>query len=111
MAAQDIKLSSILITVIKSVSYGIWLLKEIAISAITVSKLIWLGKEIAPDLDYIQPNLDGDVKRVIYANSITLTPGTITVALEADKFLVHAIEEESLREFTNCEMAKRIRNL
>ena len=38
--------------------------------------------------------LEGDLMNVILANSITLTPGTITIFQEKDHFVVHALKEE-----------------
>ena len=38
--------------------------------------------------------LEGDLMNVILANSITLTPGTITIFQEKDHFVVHALTEE-----------------
>jgi multicomponent Na+:H+ antiporter subunit E len=49
-----------------------------------------------------------DLSQVIYANSITLTPGTVSVELEKDKILVHALTKEAAEELASGEMAKSI---
>ena len=41
-----------------------------------------------------RPGLKTDTARVVLANSITLTPGTITVTLEGDEFVVHCLDKE-----------------
>ncbi len=46
---------------------------------------------ISPGLIVLQCNLKKDLTRVLYANSITMTPGTITVDLEGDRLLVHGM--------------------
>ena len=66
---------------------------EIFKSNIAVTKLI-----MKPDLD-VEPRLvrvpaeqQSDLGRCVFANSITLTPGTVTVDVEEDGFLVHALD-------------------
>jgi len=44
----------------------------------------------------------------MYANSITLTPGTVSVNLEKDKILVYALSKEGADDLLSGEMAKRI---
>lgn len=46
---------------------------------------------ISPGLLVLNYNLKNDLTRVLYANSITMTPGTITVDLEGDRLLVHGM--------------------
>lgn len=46
---------------------------------------------ISPGLIVLNCNLKKDLTRVLYANSITMTPGTITVDLEDDRLLVHGM--------------------
>ena len=52
-----------------------------------------------------------ELGRVILANSITLTPGTISVRLEGDKILIHALSLEDAEEDLEGEMGRRIRDL
>jgi multicomponent Na+:H+ antiporter subunit E len=46
---------------------------------------------ISPGLIVLKIDLKKDLPRVLYANSITMTPGTITVDLEGDRLLVHGM--------------------
>lgn len=48
--------------------------------------------EIDPVIVKFRTDLKSDTSKAILANSITLTPGTITVALEGDEFIVHALD-------------------
>ena len=48
--------------------------------------------EPEPVLVHIHTNLRTDTARVLLANAITLTPGTITVSLDADVLTVHCLD-------------------
>ena len=52
--------------------------------------------KIEQRLVLIDTSLESDLARVIYANSITLTPGTVTLDIRDNQVLVHAIDSESL---------------
>lgn len=75
-------------------TYWPWLLVEIAKSNIDVAKIV-LSPEPAIDPVMIKTNATQQtgLGRVIYGNSITLTPGTITVDMEGDVVLVHALTQ------------------
>jgi multicomponent Na+:H+ antiporter subunit E len=49
-----------------------------------------------------------DVGKVIYANSITLTPGTVSVEIENDRILVHAITREAAEGLESGDMDRRV---
>lgn len=66
-----------------------WLLKEMLISGLEVAKLVLTPKTIDPKIVKLKTNLDSSAGKVIYANSITLTPGTFTIDIEKDSLLVH----------------------
>ena len=70
------------------------LIKEIVFANLTVCRMILTRKEeMEPVLVHVHADLKSDTARVILANSITLTPGTITVSLEGDKLLVHCLDK------------------
>lgn len=76
--------------------YWIWLAGEIAKSNLHVAKLIIDPKlPISPQLIHVPATQRTDFGQVIHANSITLTPGTVSVELEGDTILVHAISDEA----------------
>lgn len=78
--------------------YILWLAKEIILSGIIITKIIWSKNinVISPELAFVPTDLKSDIARVLYANSITLTPGTISVSVEKDKILVHSLTKEGL---------------
>jgi len=96
----------------KIISYYGWLIKEIIISNWLVVKHIWLGsKTITPTMTTITVSQKSDIGKVIYANSITLTPGTVTVSLGGDQFMVHALLKESIDDLKAGEMDQRVTQL
>ena len=97
---------------LKFPSYYAWLIKEIVFANILVVKHIWLSnKLITPTLKTIKASQKTDIGKVIYANSITLTPGTVTVNMEGDLFMVHALCQESIKELEAGEMDRRVTEL
>ena len=72
--------------------YLIWLLWEIAKANWAVTKVVMAPEmPIRQHLFGVRHSQKSDVGQVIFANSITLTPGTITVETEPTRFLVHAL--------------------
>jgi len=92
--------------------YCFWLLKEIAISSLNVTKIIWSPKmNFAPGMKYIDTKLKSRAKKTLYASSITLTPGTITVDIKSDSLLVHALNKSDLVIIAEEAMEKRIKEI
>ena len=90
-------------------TYWPWLVKEIAVSAWTVTKIILSPRlPISPTLARFRPSQASIVGLVTHANSITLTPGTITIEAGRDEFLVHAITREGAASLEGSEMDRRV---
>lgn len=69
------------------------LVKEIITANFATMKLICsAGRVVEPALIEFETHFKSDSSRFLLANSITLTPGTITVAVEGDKFIVHCLD-------------------
>lgn len=76
------------------IKYAFLLIKEIIVANMAVIQMIWTQKEVVePIIVQFRTNLKTDLARVILANSITLTPGTITIALEDDEYTVHCLDK------------------
>ena len=90
--------------------YGPWLLKEIVKSGWQVSCAILRPRlAIRPTVVRFEASQSSDLGLVIHANSITLTPGTICVAVEGRQLLVHALLESAARtQVTGSEMDRRV---
>ena len=94
------------------VTYWPWLIKEIALSAWTVTKIILTPKlPISPTLKRFKPSQKTSVGLVTHANSITLTPGTFTIEADRDEFLVHALTREGAEGLPGSEMDRRVTRL
>ena len=75
-------------------TYLPWLLWEILKANLTVIRAcLRANLDISPALVRVRTTCRSDLARVTFANSITLTPGTVTVEVEGDKLLVHALYE------------------
>ncbi|MFT5225792.1 MAG: multicomponent Na+:H+ antiporter subunit E [Polaribacter sp.] len=93
-------------------SFGLWLTKEIVVANLTVVKHIWLGnKTITPTIKTVKASQKTDVGKVIYATSITLTPGTVALGLVGDQIMVHSLTRENVAALDAGDMDLRVRRL
>ena len=92
--------------------YWCWLAKEIVIANIDVVAHVWRKKStINPVLARLKSSQSTDMGKVIYANSITLTPGTITVDLDGDILTVHALAHKQMEDLLDGDMDHRVTRL
>jgi len=89
----------LLILLVRWVPYLLWLMKEIFKANLHVTYLVFHPRMmdlIDPKIVKFRSKLEGDLALVTFADSITLTPGTITVNVSPDgAFKVHAIDKAS----------------
>ena len=76
----------------KGLRYLALLLKEVVKSNIALTRMVYGRREPKPRLVTFRTPLEGNARSVL-ADSITLTPGTITVSIEENKMTVHALDE------------------
>jgi multicomponent Na+:H+ antiporter subunit E len=89
-----------------------WLLWQILKSNIEVSRIILNPKlPISPRLLKVKSSQQTTTGEVLYANSITLTPGTISLDVQGSTILVHALTEESAQGVENGDMDRRVSQL
>ena len=98
--------------IIGGLGYWPWLIKEITKSAISVTRIILDPRlPISPRL--VRPTFDQKtpVGIATYANSITLTPGTITIEVDRYRsaFVVHALTEATAADLESGEMNRRVK--
>ena len=86
-----------------------WLMWQIVKSNIDVARII-LQREpsISPTMFLVEAGQKTELGHVIYANSITLTPGTITVDVIDGKLEIHALTKEAAAELETGEMDRRV---
>ncbi len=76
----------------KALSYWLWLFKQIVEANMEVVKAVLSPRmEISPTMVDVPMHEGTDLGRTVFANSITLTPGTVSVSLYPDHILVHAL--------------------
>lgn len=76
------------------IQYILILIREIWKANGIVCRMILSRREVVePVLVHVHTNLKSEMARMILANSITLTPGTITVSLTGDRLLVHCLDK------------------
>ena len=93
----------------RALLYVPWLLKEIAKAAWDVTRIIvQRNPAISPTLIRFRPTQRTEVGLVMHANSITLTPGTITIEAEPGYFLVHALTRQGAQGVVDSEMDARV---
>jgi len=93
----------------RSIGYWIWLLKEIVVSNFHVAKVILSPKmPIRPHLIDVKASQASELGHAIYANSITLTPGTVTVDVEKGILHVHALTQHTADGLKTGEMDRRV---
>ncbi len=92
--------------------FFVYIFREIVKANIDVVTRIlsWRKKPISPQMIEIPQSQKTDLGAVIYANSITLTPGTITINLSKDNLTVHALSKEAASELAKGAMSEEISN-
>ena len=96
----------------RSIRYFSWLLGQIVSSSVYVTKLIWGSSDkISPALAKIPATNIPPNRRVLYANSITLTPGTLSVDIENGEVTVHALQRSSIEELEQGDMERKITSI
>jgi len=96
-------------TGLRLIRYIPWLIVQVLKSSIHVTKLIWGSpSKVSPTLAKINISNVPPSKRVLYANSITLTPGTLCVDLKDDELTVHALQKSSITALEKGYMENKI---
>ena len=87
-----------------------WLIWQIAKSNLSVLRCILSpGPPIQPCVIHIEATQKSDLGQVIYANSITLTPGTVSIDLRPGEITVHALTQEAAEDVQSGKMDRRVR--
>jgi multicomponent Na+:H+ antiporter subunit E len=94
----------------RAVLYAPWLFKEIFKANVDVAKRILplFEPNVSPRLFDTGVTQKSDLGRVIYANSITLTPGTVSIGVKGSYITVHAIAEDVADGLQEGEMDRRV---
>ncbi len=89
-----------------------WLCGQVILSSFTVARII-LSPKIAIDPEFVNPKMSQktDLGEVIHANSITLTPGTVSVELHDNDILTHALTKKMADDVMEGSIDRRVGRL
>lgn len=89
--------------------YWLYLLGQIIQSNVQMVKIILSpSADIDPRLVHVRSQQRSGLGRVVLGNSITLTPGTVTVDIHGDEFEVHALNGAIAADVESGEMDRRV---
>lgn len=94
---------------LRYVPYWPWLSIEILKSSIEVARRVLSpSMPISPTVFEIKASQRTTIGRVVLANSITLTPGTVTLDVQEDRLRVHALSRDSVQALLDGDMDRRV---
>jgi multicomponent Na+:H+ antiporter subunit E len=90
-----------------------WIVKEVVKANLDVARrILSFGRpDVSPRLIEAPTSQHSDLGRVLYANSITLTPGTVSIQVHGTAITVHAIAEEVADELLEGGMDRQVARL
>ena len=93
-------------------AYWWWLLREVIKSSLDVARLVLSPSlPISPTIVELTTTEASDAGKVILGNSITLSPGTVTIDMHEDRLLVHCLTRDSALDLLNHEAQRRTARL
>lgn len=112
MDAVDFQGSVVRLRFFQMLLYWAWLIREIVKTSIAVTKSILSpNMAISPNIVKVTASEASDLGLVIYANSITLTPGTISIDITDQEITVHALTRDFGKDLVADKMDRRIAKL
>ena len=91
------------------VRYALGLAVEIVRANLAVARIVLQPRmAISPSFLRLRTGLRHDLTRVAYATSITLTPGTLSVSLQGDTLIVHALTRRAAEGVRGWEIERRL---
>jgi len=92
--------------------YLLWLMWQVVLSNIDLVRRIWDPTlPIRPTWQRLDIKVTSSLAKTLYANSITLTPGTLTTDVREDHFMVHSLSPDGIDELRKGEMERQIQRL
>ena len=92
--------------------YWLWLLKEVTRSSIDVARVVLSPSlPISPTMVELPTSKTSEAGRVVLGNSITLSPGTVTIDMDGETLQVHCLTRESAVDLLELEAQRRVARL
>lgn len=93
-------------------AYAPWFMREVVSANISVARLVWSPSlNISPRMIRIEHSLHSSFAIASYINSITLTPGTVTVDVDEDELIIHALTADAATDLLSGEMHDHIKRM
>ena len=94
------------------IAYLPWLFWQVVLANVDVIKRVWRPeRSIEPRFFTLPVQVRHPVAKALYANSITLTPGTVAIKCDDSSFLVHALTDEAEQALRSGDMEQRIQQM
>jgi multicomponent Na+:H+ antiporter subunit E len=108
----NVRVGDIRLMLWRFVTYIPWLLYQILLANFHVASLVLSPRmPIFPQVVRFKTKLESDMSWVTLANSITLTPGTITMDIREREFFVHALSKKVADDLSTGEMEDRVAHM
>ena len=92
--------------------YLLWLMWQVVLSNIDLVRRIWDPElPIRPTWQRLDIKVTSPLAKTLYANSITLTPGTLTTDVREDHFMVHSLSPDGIEDLRKGGMEEQIQRL
>ena len=92
--------------------YLLWLMWQVVLSNIDLVRRIWDPTlPIRPTWQRLDIKVTSPLAKTLYANSITLTPGTLTTNVREDHFMVHSLSPDGIEDLRKGGMEEQIQRL
>ena len=96
----------------RAIAYVPWLVWEVFKSNVRVARIILSPRiRVDPSIVHFRASQTTDLGRFIYANSITLTPGTVSVETDEGTIDVHAMTREAAEDVRSGDMDRRVTDM
>jgi multicomponent Na+:H+ antiporter subunit E len=106
---EDVKAKNRHVSIARFLGYLPWLIYQVILANLHVVYLVLSPKmPIDPKIIKFNTKLTSDISKVTLANSITLTPGTITMDIIDGEFYVHAVSKKVADDLLTGEMEQRV---
>ncbi|MFP4207834.1 MAG: Na+/H+ antiporter subunit E [Wenzhouxiangella sp.] len=89
--------------------FWLWALREIIVANVHVTRLIFQPGKISPRIVEVPVPMESALGKVVYGNTCTLTPGTVTLTLDREKLVAHALDAQSAEALVSGRLAAKIR--
>ena len=108
----NVRVGDMRVVAARFIAYIPWLIQQIVLANIHVASVVLRPRmPIDPQILTFKTKLETDISSVTLANSITLTPGTITMDIKDGVFYVHALDQKSADDLNAGDMEDRVAHI